>query len=87
VRAIDRGAVVLCEPGVSWIDLPSQRYRGPEQRSRRLPGGSGRIQHSYGTTRRVRANFNTWSNRTSTKAEAPGSACQQFQRQPAFDQL
>jgi hypothetical protein len=30
-------AVVVPEPGVSWIHLPSQRYRGPGQRSRRLP--------------------------------------------------
>ncbi len=28
--------VVLPEPGVSWINLLSQRYRGPEQRSRTL---------------------------------------------------
>ena len=30
-------AVVLPGPGISWIHLPSRRYRGPEQRSRRLP--------------------------------------------------
>ena len=30
-------AVVLPGPGVSWINLPSQRYQGPEERSRRLP--------------------------------------------------
>ena len=30
-------AVVLAEPGVSWINLPNQRYQSPEQRSRRPP--------------------------------------------------
>jgi hypothetical protein len=30
-------AVVLPEPGVSWINLPNQRYQSPEQRSWRLP--------------------------------------------------
>jgi hypothetical protein len=29
--------VALLRPDVSWVDLPSQRNRGPEQRSRRLP--------------------------------------------------
>src|ERR1022692_154616 len=33
---------------VSWIKLPSQRYRGPEQRSRRLPKSLSRVQHGYG---------------------------------------
>lgn len=30
-------AVIRPEPGVSWMNLLSQHYRGPEQRSRRLP--------------------------------------------------
>src|ERR1017187_410931 len=36
------------ESGVSWIKLPSQHYRGPEQRSRRLPKSLSRVQHGYG---------------------------------------
>ena len=35
------------------------RYQGPEQRSRRLPESLSRVQHGYGSTRRVSRDPNT----------------------------
>ena len=66
-------AVILPEPGVSWINLPSQHYRGPEQRSRRLPKSLSRIQHGYGTERRVEMSL------------TPGQIA--LQRKPAHPQV
>ena len=66
-------AAIRPEPGVSWINLLSQHYRSPEQRSRRLPKLLSRTQHGYGTDRRV------------TMTLTPGQIA--LQRKPAHPQV
>ena len=75
---------MLPEPGVSWINLPSQRYQGPAQRSRgcRLSKQSPTL---LGATRRVKVEPTPVKIGTSTKANAPRSTCQ-FYGQPEHAQ-
>ena len=75
---------MLPEPGVSWINLPSQRYQGPAQRSRRLPF----VQAESNTARgypSCQSGTHASQDRTSTKADAPRSTCQ-FYGQPEHAQ-